>query len=148
MRHGPSVAVAGGTERQIGLRMANREDNRNNQAISLTKDRVIRLGAEPGSLVPVDSPSANPAARRTKPPGDPMDTSKALGALTAALTTLGGQLERERVRADKAEAALAEALAAQKAATEETAALRQELKRRRSTGFGRLGRLVKAWEGE
>jgi hypothetical protein len=39
-----------------------------------------------------------------------MDASPALGALTAALTTLGGQLERERTRADKAEAALAAAL--------------------------------------
>ena len=66
-----------------------------------------------------------------------MDTSAALGALTTALTTLGGQLERERARADKAEAALAEARVAQKAAMEEAAALRQELKRRRSTGLGR-----------
>nr|WP_294577180.1 hypothetical protein [uncultured Rhodopila sp.] len=77
-----------------------------------------------------------------------MDTSAALGALTTALTTLGGQLERERARADKAEAALSEARVAQKAATEEAAALRQELKRRRSTGLRRLGRLARAWEGE
>jgi hypothetical protein len=128
--------------------MANREDNRNNQEISVTKGQLIRLGAEPGSLVPMDGTSTAPTARRTKPPGDPMDTAKALGALTAALATLGGQLERERVRADKAEAALVEARAAQKAATEEVATLRQELKRRRSTVFGRLGRLVKAWESE
>jgi hypothetical protein len=128
--------------------MADREDNRNNQAISLTKGQLIRLGAEPGSLVPTDSTSATPTARRAKPPADPMDSSKALGALTAALTTLGGQLERERVRADKAEAAVVEARAAQQAATEEVATLRQELKRRRSAVFGRLGRLVKAWEGE
>jgi hypothetical protein len=96
----------------------------------------------------MDSPSATPTAKRTKPPADPLDSSKALGALTAALATLGGQLERERVRADKAEAALVEARAAQKTAIEEVATLRQELKRRRSAVFGRLGRLVKAWEGE
>jgi hypothetical protein len=129
--------------------MANRDDNPNGQAVSLSKGRLIRLGAEPGSLVPADGPSDNRQTRRTKSSGgDPMDTSAALGALTAALTTLGGQLERERARADKAEAALTEARLAQKAAMEEAAALRQEIQRRRSTGLGRLGRLARAWEGE
>ena len=128
--------------------MANRDDNPNGQTVSHSKGQLIRLGAEPGGLVPVDGPSDHRSARRTKASGDPMDASAALGALTTALTTLGGQLERERARADKAEAALAEARAAQKAATEEAAALRQELKRRRSTGLGRLGRLARAWEGE
>ena len=37
---------------------------------------------------------------------------------------------------------------APKAAMEEAAALRQEIKRRRSTGPGRLGRLARAWEDE
>ena len=128
--------------------MANRDDTPNGQAVSLSKGQLIRLAAEPGSLVPVGGPSDNRPARRTRSSGDPMDASAALGALTTALTTLGGQLERERARADKAEAALAEARAAQKAAMEEAAALRQELKRRRSTGLGRLGRLARAWEGE
>jgi hypothetical protein len=128
--------------------MANRDDTPNGQAVSLSRGNLIRLGADPGGLVPVGGPSDGRPARRTKASGDPMDTSAALGALTTALTTLGGQLERERARADKAEAALAEARAAQKAATEEAAALRQELKRRRSTGLGRLGRLARAWEGE
>jgi hypothetical protein len=128
--------------------MANRDDNPNGQAVSLSRGNLIRLGAEPGGLAPVDGPSDKRLGRRTKSCGDPMDASAALGALTTALTTLGGQLERERARADKAEAALAEARLAQKAAMEEAAALRQELKRRRSTGLGRLGRLARAWEGE
>ena len=123
--------------------MANRDDNPNGQTVSHSKGQLIRLGAEPGSLVPVGGPSDNRPARRTRSSGDPVDTSAALGALTTALTTLGGQLERERARADKAEARVA-----QKAATEEAAALRQELKRRRSTGLRRLGRLARAWEGE
>jgi hypothetical protein len=128
--------------------MANRDDNPNGQAVSLSRGNLIRLGAESGGLAPVGGPSDNRPARRTRSSGDPVDTSAALGALTTALTTLGGQLERERARADKAEAALAEARSAQKAAMEEAAALRQELKRRRSTGLGRLGRLARAWEGE
>ena len=128
--------------------MANRDDTPNGQAVSLSKGQLIRLGVEPGGLVPVGGPSDNRPARRTRSSGDPVDTSAALGALTTALTTLGGQLERERARADKAEAALAEARVTQKAAMEEAAALRQELKRRRSTGLGRLGRLARAWEGE
>ena len=128
--------------------MANRDDNPNGQTVSHSKGQLIRLGAEPGSLVPVGGPSDNRPARRTRSSGDPVDTSAALGALTTALTTLGGQLERERARADKAEAALAETRVAQKTAMEEAAALRQELKRRRSTGLGRLGRLARAWEGE
>jgi hypothetical protein len=128
--------------------MTNRDDNRDGQAISLSKGRLIRLGTETGRLVPADGPSDDRPARRAKSSGEPMDTSAALGALTAALATLGGQLERERARADRAEAALAEARVAQKAAMEETAALRQELQRRRSTALGRLGRLARAWEGE
>ena len=128
--------------------MANRDGNPNGQAVSLSQGQLIRLAADPGNLVPVGGPSDGRPVRRTRSSGDPVDTSAALGALTTALTTLGGQLERERARADKAEAALAEARVAQKAAMEEAAALRQELKRRRSTGLGRLGRLARAWEGE
>ena len=128
--------------------MANRDDNPNGQTVSHSKGQLIRLAADPGNLVPVGGPSDGRPVRRTRSSGDPVDTSAALGALTAALTTLGGQLERERARADKAEAALAEAGVAQKAAMEEAAALRQDLKRRRSTGLGRLGRLARAWEGE
>src|SRR5689334_12064398 len=128
--------------------MANRKENRNDQAISPSKGQVIRLGTEPDSLVPTGSLSAHPTTKRTKPSGGPMDTSQALEALMTALTTLSGQLERERVRAYKAEAALVEAQAAQKAATEEAAALRHELQRRRSMGWERLGRLVRAWEGK
>jgi hypothetical protein len=128
--------------------MATRKDNRNDQAISLSKGQVIRLGTEPESLVPVPGLSGHPAAKRIKPSGGAADTSKTLEALMTALTTLSGQLERERARAYQAEAALAEAQAAQKAATEEAAALRQELQRRRSMGLERLGRLVRAWDGK
>jgi hypothetical protein len=142
------VVVEGEPERWIGLRMAKREDNRNDQALSLTKGQVIRLETEPESLVPAGSPSTHPVAKRTKPSGGPVDTSQALEALMTALTTLSGQLERERIRAYKAEAALVEAQAAQRAATEEAAALRQELQRRRSMGLERLGRLVRAWDGK
>ena len=84
--------------------MVNRDDNPKGQAVSLTKGRLIRLGAKPGSLVPVGGSSDGRPARRTKSSSDPMDTSAALGALTTALTTLGGQLERERARADNGEA--------------------------------------------
>jgi hypothetical protein len=128
--------------------MANRKDNRNDQAISLSKGQVIRLGTELESLVPTGDLSAHSATKRTKASGGPTDTSKTLEALMTALTTLSGQLERERARAYKAEAALVEAQAAQKAATEEAAALRHELQRRRSMGLERLGRLVRAWEGK
>jgi hypothetical protein len=128
--------------------MATRKDNRNDQAISLSQGQVIRLETESDSLVPVASLPTHPAAKRTKPSGGPADTSKTFEALITALTTLSGQLERERARAYQAEAALAEAQAAQKAATEEAAALRQELQRRRSMGLERLGRLVRAWDGK
>ena len=128
--------------------MATRKDNRNDQAISLSKGQVIRLETESDSLVPVASLPTHPAAKRTKPSGGPADTSKTFEALITALTTLSGQLERERARADQAEAALTEARAAAKAAIEEATALRQDLQRRRSKGLERLGRLVRAWEGE
>ena len=128
--------------------MAKREDNRNDQALSLSKGQVIRLGTEPENLVPTGSLSAHPTTKRAKPSGGATDTSQAFEALMTALTALSGQLERERVRAYKAEAALAAAQAAQKAATEEAASLRQELQRRRSMGWERLGRLVRAWDGK
>ena len=76
--------------------MANRDDNPNGQAVSLSRGNLIRLGAEPGGLVPVDGPSDNRPARRTRSSGDPMDTSAALGALTTALTTLGGHWYNRR----------------------------------------------------
>ena len=68
--------------------MANRDDTPNGQAVSLSKGQLIRLGAEPGGLVPVEGPSHRRPARRTKASGDPMDASAALGALTTALRRL------------------------------------------------------------
>src|SRR6185312_13332648 len=59
---------------------------------------------------------SRPDGQPIHPSGGPVDTSQALEALMTALTTLSGQLERERIRAYKAEAALVEAQAAQRAA--------------------------------
>ncbi len=129
--------------------MDTRDANQASRDLSVTNGHLVRIETGPDAAVPSETPSVKPAGKRTKPSGAPINSVQALEALTAALTTLSAQLERERVRADQAEAALVEARAAVLAATEETATLRQEIRQRRSAAFlTRLGRVMKAWEGE
>jgi hypothetical protein len=49
--------------------MANRDNTPNGQAVPLSKGQLIRLGVEPGGLVPVDGPSDN------RPAGEPGQTA-------------------------------------------------------------------------